>query len=526
MAKKRIMTIDDLYSFCLNNNFVKFSSNDLGEEIVVDFPATFEKQEKETNRDTEGMTPFVSKAFHDHINLNKSEIQEESFIQNVPSSHLRPILANIITDENGIKDFGSHDFEIVEDENGNEKYIYDEQPVGVIDGTKTTIEYDEEAKVNRAILHGYLYDGYCQDTIDILNRRGETSCSVELSIRAMSFDTVNKVLSLDDFFVSGLTLLGAKVNPGMKGSNLKIEDFASSNTPSCYSQNDDIVKLLHELSDKIDNLSGYTKDFEEGGKTQMFDELLVKYGKTVDDIDFDYAEMSDEELEAKFAEMFEVAETPETEEVETLSEETEIEVETEVEDFTKSFSISHEDIRSALYGLLSSFEVADNEWYYIEQVYDDYFVYSSWNGDKTFGQKYTKDDTNVSLVDERYELFKELLTASEKAELENMRANYAKFEEVSDKLAKYEAEPDKMNILNSADYAQIAEVEDFKALVTDHFDLTVSEVQSKCDEILLAYAKSGSLNFSNEEKQSIGMKKLPVETKASKKGRYGNMFNK
>ena len=174
---RRIMTVDELYSFCLKNNFSRFDSKEFGKELVVEMPANFEKSENETDKMTEGMTPFVSRAFHDHVNLNKSEIKEQDFKDNLPSSHLRPILANIVKDEEtGELDFGSHDSHVEEvtetDENGNkviiEKTVYDEQPIGVIDGSMTSIEYDEEAKVNRAVLHGYLYNEYCQDAIDIL----------------------------------------------------------------------------------------------------------------------------------------------------------------------------------------------------------------------------------------------------------------------------------------------------------------------------------------------------------------------
>ena len=79
------------------------------------------------------------------MNLNKSNIEENIFKENVPSSNLRPILANIKLDEETNElDFGSHDFHIEKvtsvDENGNkvevEKIIYDEQPIGVIDGVK------------------------------------------------------------------------------------------------------------------------------------------------------------------------------------------------------------------------------------------------------------------------------------------------------------------------------------------------------------------------------------------------------
>ena len=67
-------------------------------------------------------------------------------------------------------------------------------------GSRTNIEYDKDAKVNRAVLHGYLYDEYCSDAIDILNRRGTVDCSIELCIRTMSFDG-NKVLNLEIIFM-------------------------------------------------------------------------------------------------------------------------------------------------------------------------------------------------------------------------------------------------------------------------------------------------------------------------------------
>lgn len=559
MAK--YMTIEDLYSFCLKNNFVKFNSNEFGDEIVVRMFASFEKQKNDLNKHTEGMTPFVSRAFHDHINLNKSKIPEESFNENLPSTNLRPILAHIVEDKDGVKDFGSHDFDIEIDEDGNEHYTYYEQPVGVIDGSKTTTEYDEKAKVNRAILYGYLYDGYCQDAIDILNRRGETACSVELTIRNMSFDGANKVLSLDDFYVTGLTLLGEKVKPGMANSNLKIEDFALKNTVT-FEQNPDVIKLLQELSDKIDVLSSYTKDSMKGGQNQVnkFEELLQKYNKTVEDITFEYEGLSDEELETAFTEAFEepkkkkvedddVPATPVVEEdsesVPNPESEQDVPVvepeddtndeggdgnETFSEKFVKQFEISHDDIRFALYNLLSSYEEMDNEWYFIESVYDSHFVYSNWSGDKTFGQNYVKSEDNISFEGDRYELFKELLTSSEKVALEEMRSNYAKFEEISDKLAKYEVEPEKIQILESEEYSSIADKDEFVELKKqeNHFDLSVDELKKAADDIILVYAKKGVLNFSaNEnEKHSVGMKQLPMGKKSSKRSRYGGLGKK
>ena len=73
---KRIMTVDELYAFCLKNKFSKFDSKDFGTELVVEMPANFAKSDDNTDKMTEELTPFISRAFHDHINLNKSEIKE------------------------------------------------------------------------------------------------------------------------------------------------------------------------------------------------------------------------------------------------------------------------------------------------------------------------------------------------------------------------------------------------------------------------------------------------------------------
>ena len=169
--------------------------------------------------------------------------------KNVPSANFRPILAHIKEDEEtGELDFGSHDYYITTDKDGNDKVVYEEQPIGVIDGSKTTIEYDEEAEVNRAVLHGYLYGEYCQDAIDILNRRGTVDCSIELCIREMSFNNSNKTLLLDDFYVSGLTLLSANTKPGMAGSNFKIEDFAISTESINFDLDNKLVETLEKLT--------------------------------------------------------------------------------------------------------------------------------------------------------------------------------------------------------------------------------------------------------------------------------------
>ena len=485
---KRIMTVDELYSFCLKNKFAKFDSKEFGKELIVEMPANFEKSDNETDKMTEGLTPFVSRAFHDHINLNKSEIKEQDFNDNLPSTNLRPILANIVKDEEtGELDFGSHDFHIEKiiqtDQNGNEtvleKTIYDEQPIGVIDGSKTTIEYDEEAKVNRAVLHGYLYNEYCQDAIDILNRRGTVDCSVELVIREMSFDASSKVLVLNDFYVSGLTLLSAKTKPGMAGSNFKIEDFSIDNDYLKFTnQLNELQAKLDELEARfiINNSSRREEEIEVENIKDNFEEVTEEEVTETEETTEEEVTVAENESDETVDETSEEESVEVTEnEEETTEEEAEVKEDNacgggsgskkkkkkkcseENESMIRSYEISHDDIRYALYNLLSSYEELDNEWYYITGVYDAYFVYESCNAGKIYGQKYTKDNDVVAFDGERYILHKEYLTDLEYAEIQNMRSNYAELKAYKENTENEKLHAQREEIINSEKYAVLAE---------------------------------------------------------------------
>lgn len=551
--KRRIMSIDELYEFCLKNNFAHFDSNEFGKELMVRMNGNFEKTSKDEDKHKESLTPFVSRAFHDHVNLNKSEISEESFNENVPSANFRPILAHITTNSDNELDFGSHDYYVTTDKNGNDKVVYEEQPIGVIDGTKTTIEYDEDAGVNRAVLHGYLYDEYCQDAIEILNRRGTVDCSVELCIRELSFNTANKTLQLDDFYVSGLTLLSKDVSPGMAGSNFKIEDFAVNAETVTFNTDNKLVETLEKLTNILESFDINQKSKEGGTNNKMtkFEELLAKYGKTTEDVTFDYTEMSDEELETKFAEMFdddnsegdnsdngesgepsndgdgdgEGASDPDGNEGESQT----------FEKIVRTYEISHEDTRYVLYNLLAPYEESDNDYYYISNVFDSYFVYEGWCTDKIYRQNYTKDGDNVAFDGERIELFRELLTASEKAELESMRSNYAALKEFKETAEKNELHAQKEAIINADNYSVLTEKDsegnyvntDFAELVKTMDNYSVEDFETKV-KVMHSDYMSAHANFSSVDtkKNTNSVKILTNMNKKSKpKKNYGSLFD-
>ena len=123
---------------------------------------------------------------------------------------------------------------------------------------------------------------------------------------------------------------------------------------------------------------------------------------------------------------------------------------------------------------------------------------------KSYKQSYKVRNNVYSLVGDRVSVKPVFVTEDEEAELDRMRSNYSA---ISEKLAKYESEPEKMEILNSSDYANIANQADFAELKKqeNHFDLTVDELKERADAMLLQYAKSGKLNFTaiETEKEEV-----------------------
>ena len=567
---RRIMTVDELYSFCLKNNFLNFDSKEFGKELVVEMPANFEKSNDDTDKMTEGLTPFVSRAFHDHINLNKSEIKEQDFKDNLPSSNLRPILANIKKDEEtGELDFGSHDYHIEKlkevDENGKEftveKTVYDEQPIGVIDGSKTSIEYDEEAKVNRAVLHGYLYNEYCQDAIDILNRRGTVDCSVELVIRQMSMDGKTKSLVLNDFYVAGLTLLSAKTKPGMAGSNFKIEDFSLENeTQSFEKQLIEMQAKLNELEARFNINNTIRKEeeievenkenFEEVTETVEVTETEETTEEEVTVTENESEETVDETSEDETVDEENSEETTDESDEETEDEEStvkednacgggsgsakkkkknSIECSYTVNDETKTYAVSLDEKISAIHCLVNdTYAEADNTYYGVS-VYDSYVIMQDWCSGRYFKQSYMDENDTYTLTGDRIEVYAEFVTKDELNELNDMRSNYSTVVNELNQYKYNEEFADKMTVFEDEAYTDYLETDEFKTLMSKETvdKYSKEELAEKADATLGKFVKS-TKTFSyteNKTKKPIASVKVFSDVnKTRKPSRYGDLF--
>ena len=556
----KILTLDNLYQFFVEQNkSVNFSSKENGNPIVVSMPANFEISEN----DMPGMLKLKLKVCHIDTNRNGSHISKENMEKAMPTLKYRPILAYIHQLDDGTYDFYAHNMEIVEDENGEEKINYIEKQVGCFTTDEPYLEYDKYNDKTYVNAYAVIPEEYTE-AANIIRRKNGTKVSCELVIDELSYNAKEKYLDLTSFYFGGCTLLGCdengnEIGEGMLGSRADIADFCHKKPVFDYQE-----KLV-EMLDKINNtLSNFNKNnTEEGVREEMshFDELLEKYGFTVEELDFDYENMSDEELDIAFEDFKCRKKKCEEEEQDVDSEDfkcrkkkcdeedsdgddSEEEDDNDEEDddgddeskknsenFVKNFKveISHEDIRYALYNLIAEYEESDNEWYGIYAVYDDYFVMQGWCNGKFYKQGYSIDGENVSLDGERTELFQMLLTESEKLAVDKLRGDYAELEAKYNELKTFKDNYDAAEIKAKKDsifadeaYNDIRESDDFKSLMNDAEKYSVEEIQNKCDLLFAANEKKIKFAANKNKPHSISFNFSKKEDK--KASAYGNLF--
>jgi len=566
---KRWLTLDNLYDFYVEQNkSVRFNAQEAGGCLAVLVPATIQTFEKD---EQSSLVPIHLKACHTDRNRNNSNIKESVMKSKLSTFHNKPILA-FIHEINGEEEFGGHEMH-----EENDEIVYDEIPVGVVpESCNCHLEYDEEKDKTYVHADGYLFGQY-NHAPQILERKGgESKVSVELNVYELSYDAKDKVLNIDDFEFAGVTILGVdkdgnEIGEGMEGANITLADFSAENNSTINE------KLLEEIEKLNATLSTFNKNssLKEGGKTKMkFEEILAKFGKTFDDIDFEYENMSEEEFETKLNELFtETEETPSEEEENAEVEESfednseegtdgaemeEAEEDNDNEDINDNeeessefaqitgysvncsdgsvhtFELSLNDTIQALSTLVNdTYSESDNTWYSVV-VYDSYVVMVDYWNDRYYKQSYKKRKDVYSLTGDRVSVYPTFCTQEELDSLDSMRSNYSAIESELNKYKSIENEAQIKNVFASCDYASIQENKEYIAfsqkVAEDYSKYTVTDVIAKCDSILNEATKAKnreSFTESNEGKRHIQVVPMfEAKTKSNKKSRYGNLFKK
>ena len=541
---KKLLTLEDLAKFCKEQNFSNFSSKDTGYQLSVQVPANFEV-DGNTYQDNTLLFGKV-KVFHIGPNRNGSSVTKNAAEKALSTIAYKPLLANFC-EVDGVKDFTSHDMELNDD--GSVTYV--EHQIGCFTADAPVIQYDETTEKEFVFAKVAIPREYT-DACDIIERKNGTKVSVELLVNEMNYSAKDDILELTDIIVQGCTCLGTNpetgdsVEVGMQGARLDIVDFSVNNNSIVDKSNNELdskmLEILEKLNDTISNFN--IQNFnQEGGENAMnkFEELLDLYGLTSEEVEFEIDGLSDEDLEAKFVEVYGDAEEfkkkrkcsedgNDTEDDEAFAGcgKKKKRCTVNVESNTVEFELSHDDIRMALYGLLES-TCDENSYVWVCEVYDNYFIYQKETyGDegydyKYYKQSYSKNEDNVELSGDPVEVFSTFVTESEKTALDMIRSQYDELKAFKDQYDAAQTKAQKDEILESAEYAEIKDSEEFKALVADAEKYSVDELKVKAD-LIFAAAMKKKFNFEAKlEKKSVG---INFNTKPNKKKTaYAGLFD-
>lgn len=590
MVKKKLLTLDDLVLFCKQNNFTKFSAKESGYQLAVQVPTTFEVED-ESDDNHRGMLRLKFRILHDGLNRNGSFVSHESAQKASATIADRPIMAAIHQLDDGSWDFESHEMEIIENEDGEQEINYIEKQVGSFSSEKPFWEHDDELDKDYLCAYGYIAEEYTK-AADIIRNKGWTKNSCELSIEELAYNARENYLELKSFYLSASTLLGKRddgteIGEGMLGSRADIADFSEKNN-SIFSANDKVIEMLSALNEKIDNLNINQNTSKKGGTEALkkeFDEQAEEEIKgtpstenfdgedggdgTDDGVDYyedpvDGTEDGNDETtndsnpepdssgdgddtpsggddpeptpdpepsDDDDEEDDDVVISDDDEDGKKKKKTNEYSVTVSHGEETRTFAVSLQDRIEALFQLTNdTYSEADDEIYDVI-VYDDSkeIVMRGWWSGNAYRQSYKVKKDVYSLVGERVPVKAVYVTDEEEKTLDAMRANYSAIET---ELAQYKAEPEKLEVINSAEYAQIKDTDAFKKLAErdTYFSMTVDEVRAEADKQLLAYAKHNKIEFSSKEpeKKQVGMKLFgnPSKKAAKSSSRYGGLFSK
>lgn len=436
---------------------------------------------------------------HDGINRKKTRFSSEILEEKKDGLFLSPILGHIIQNEDGTYRFGSHDIEFRPNpyQDNKPQNYYIETILGIIPPEEyADFEIKQINGQNRFFVTGYLYKKYSNFAEDLLKEYENTPVSMETDILKYTYSAEEDVYDVLDFRYNGITLLGQEVTPGMIDANAQL--FTAEKDTK-----EQIIIMLQELK-SLFCLNADDKNNEKGGlimndnqegtpvsatsedtpdttdatnneNTPVINESTIENSEGVSDSVKENAnnQTPDTVVPNNITENFEQEGTIETPKI------------SEPTGFIKTFSISHEDIRSSLYEKLMSVEEADNACYYIDNVYNDYFEYSSYEAKKCYRQKYSVGaDGSIEFSESRIELYVEKLTVDEKSVLDAMRQNYdaqtAELNSLREFKGKYDL-AEKEAVMNKWS-TKIGTTQEFTALMENNNYAAYSkeDIETKC----------------------------------------------
>lgn len=183
-------------------------------------------------------------------NWNGSDFVIESLDMAKDTVAYAPILANIVTRDDGELDANGHDMEwdLHCDYNGELSYktTYIEKPVGVFLANACEKKYDEENDVYYLESYGYIWKEY-SEIYDVLKRDNVKDVSMEISVEDGAWRDTDGYYEIRKFNVLGCTILGNGNQPAIDNSRIEF-NFSLDN-------NKEYIERVKELDELLANFS-------------------------------------------------------------------------------------------------------------------------------------------------------------------------------------------------------------------------------------------------------------------------------
>ncbi|RKJ73020.1 hypothetical protein D7X33_20945, partial [Butyricicoccus sp. 1XD8-22] len=294
-----------------------------------------------------------------------------------------PILAFIEENSSGEIDFSDHRLVLEHDEEGKVKLAYKGQAIGIIPESNNakweTRVTDSGEELEYLTVEGLIWTKW-DDPVDIMNRKGFTSQSMELHDEYEGYWDDNGVFHFTKFSFYGACLLGDDVFPAMKSSTAELQ----------FSSNKNIQKTIEDKLEEFKSL------------------FSKKGGKNVEDVKQEFEEQVTETTESEVVETeMQVAEVIEEEVMETEGNFEQVQEVTaqqeESETTVTEFALTHSQIENQLRQLLSTEKYIDRwgdscrKYWYVDRTNSQVIVENTQEGYQLYAFNYAINGDNVEV---------------------------------------------------------------------------------------------------------------------------------
>lgn len=441
-------------------------------------------------------------------NRNKTFISKETLLRCAQKSlKYVPVVCNYIRE---VDEIGGHDREIVQDSDGQYKFVNITDPVGVVPECLDIRFEDiteEDGSVNEYLKIDVLL-WKRQEAYSKIKNNGVTAHSMEIKILDGELKD-DGYYYVYDFEFTALCLLG-NCEPCFESSALEV--FSLNQKEDFKKQMEEMMQDLKEefsvikTSNEVDNIHPQNK-MTEGG-TQVLDtikELAAKYEIELEGLDFSVEELSLEELEEKFKLM------NENKAADIEPEATPIDTEDSNEDFALTGNIVEE-----LHRILEEVKI-EREWgestryWYTDSDFELSEVYC-WDTQDwlLYGFKYTTEGDKITIDFDSKQRMKYVIekfeggeqaspfaqTYSElagmigeglklKQEFEDVSNKYALVEKEVEELRQFKTDIEKAELKAKKDevfakFSQLNGVEEFELLKANCEEIDLEALEEKC----------------------------------------------